>query len=734
MTIFGKLMGAFSLLALIAALVGGVGWYGLRQTNQGVQEIAQVRLPAVSAVEKLAQLQNAITTAERTLLIPSVSREDRLQELENLSRYWAEAGEEFSRFESLDKTAEEQALWVAFKEAWGAWKTANVTVTEMTVLVKDDDIERLETILVSHELDHVVWVDALDRAIDRRQSFDGQLDPARCEFGAWLKTFEAKNPDLAEVMEGISEPHEQLHQGAAVINNLLGQRRYAEARRLMQQEVMPAFAEIVDQLDMTRLIIGADIELLRSAAKVAFGDELIAFEGAKEKLQELVQLNQRLADQSREQAATLEARSTLFMMGTVLAGVAAALGFGFVLARGLAVPIRRAAEMIDEIERGRYYHRLNLNDRKDEVGQMARSMDALANNFENVLLVTLNKLAEGDVRFKPKPRDDKDSTRIALKGVSEKLNLSLWKVRSGAERIASSSAQVSDSSQALSQGATEQASSLEEISASMHELTSQTRLNAENANAASQLTETARQAAGRGHEQMEEMVRAMDEITGASQDISKIIKVIDEIAFQTNLLALNAAVEAARAGQHGKGFAVVAEEVRSLAARSAKAAQETAALIEGTVRKTENGSAIADRTAAALQEILNNVSKSNELVAEIAAASNEQAQGIAQVNLGLDQIDKVTQQNTASAEQSAAAAQELSAQAAELQKMLQRFMLRDDAQELAGEVTSAPAAIGWEELAGGRQTESPPSFLALSKSLPLPRDIIALDDGEFGRY
>ena len=734
MKIFGKLMGAFSLLALVAALVGGVGWYGLHKTNEGVQAIAQVRLPAVSAVGNLAQLQNAITTSERTLLIPSVSRADRLQELENLSRYWAQAEEEFSRFEALDKTAAEQALWQEFRQAWEAWKTANVTVTEMTVLVKDDDIERLDTILVSRKLDHVTWVDALDKAIDRRQSFAGQIDPARCEFGAWLEIFEAKNPDLDEVMAGFPEPHKQLHRGAAVINDLLGQGRYDEARRVFQQEVRPAFAELLDLFDMAQLIIGADIELLRSAAKVAFGDEMLAFEGAQEKLQELVSLNQRLAEQSRTEAATLEARSTLFMIGTVLAGVAAALGFGFVLARGLSVPIRKAAEMIDEIERGRYFHRLNLNDRKDEVGQMARSMDALANNFENVLLVTLNNLAEGDIRFKPKPRDDKDSTRIALKGVSEKLNLSLWKVRSAAERIASSSAQVSDSSQALSQGATEQASSLEEISASMHELTSQTRLNAENANAASQLTETARQAAGRGHEQMAEMVRAMDEITGASHDISKIIKVIDEIAFQTNLLALNAAVEAARAGQHGKGFAVVAEEVRSLAARSAKAAQETAALIEGTVRKTENGSAIADRTAEALQEILHNVSKSNELVAEIAAASNEQAQGIAQVNLGLDQIDKVTQQNTASAEQSAAAAQELSAQAAELQHMLERFMLRDDAQELAGEVSSSPAAIGWEELAGSRETATPPAFLARSTPSPLPREIIALDDGEFGRY
>ena len=214
---------------------------------------------------------------------------------------------------------------------------------------------------------------------------------------------------------------------------------------------------------------------------------------------------------------------------------------------------------------------------------------------------------------------------------------------------------------------------MEEISASMGEMSSQTRQNAENAGQADNLSTEAKVAAERGSEQMSEMVRAMGEINAAGQNISKIIKVIDEIAFQTNLLALNAAVEAARAGQHGKGFAVVAEEVRNLAARSAKAAQETSELIEGSVEKTAKGTQVANRTAEVLDGIVGGITKASDLIKEISVASTEQTQGIAEVTGGLDQIDRVTQQNTAAAEESAAAAETLSSQAMQLQQMLSQF-------------------------------------------------------------
>jgi len=241
---------------------------------------------------------------------------------------------------------------------------------------------------------------------------------------------------------------------------------------------------------------------------------------------------------------------------------------------------------------------------------------------------------------------------------------------------------VASTSQSLSQGATEQAASIEEISSSMPEIASQTKTNAENAAEANRLAALAKNDAESGNQQMQGMLQAMTDISDSGRNISKIIKVIDEIAFQTNLLALNAAVEAARAGQHGKGFAVVAEEVRNLAARSAKAARETSELIEGSVQKTQRGTEMADLTSASLAKIVEGVSKVTDIIAEISLASNEQSQGINQTNEGLAQVDQVIQANTAAAEEGAAAAEELSSQADQMRHLVSRFRLKGQ-QEIA---------------------------------------------------
>jgi methyl-accepting chemotaxis protein len=245
----------------------------------------------------------------------------------------------------------------------------------------------------------------------------------------------------------------------------------------------------------------------------------------------------------------------------------------------------------------------------------------------------------------------------------------------GAGQISSASGQISASSQSLAEGSSEQAASIEETSASLEEMSAMTRQNADNAAEADSLMKEANHVVDKANSSMDQLTRSMGEISQASEETSKIIKTIDEIAFQTNLLALNAAVEAARAGEAGAGFAVVADEVRNLAMRAADSARDTAELIEGTVIKVNDGSSLVGRTNEEFTRVAGSSRKVGELVAEIAAASSEQAEGIGQVSTAVSEMDRVTQQNAASAEESASASEEMNAQADQLKWMVGELMV-----------------------------------------------------------
>jgi methyl-accepting chemotaxis protein len=252
---------------------------------------------------------------------------------------------------------------------------------------------------------------------------------------------------------------------------------------------------------------------------------------------------------------------------------------------------------------------------------------------------------------------------LITRGINRNLTRIATQLGEGADQVNDAAAQVAAASQQLAEGASEQASSLEETSSALEQMAAMTRTNAENSRQANELAQQARQAASQGDQCMTQLNEAMAGINESSDKISKIIKVIEEIAFQTNLLALNAAVEAARAGEHGKGFAVVAEEVRNLAQRCAAAAKDTTGLIEDAVHRAERGTQVAGEAGKALSAIVQQATKVSELINGIARASQEQAQGVEQVNTAVAQMDKVTQQNAAGAEESASAAEELSAQA-----------------------------------------------------------------------
>lgn len=318
------------------------------------------------------------------------------------------------------------------------------------------------------------------------------------------------------------------------------------------------------------------------------------------------------------------------------------------------------------------------------------------------LVTVTEKQVEGDFtsNIQTNRRDELGVLFTSLNIVNNKMNDFLLDLKRASDQVAAGAKQIADSSISLSQGATEQASSIEQLTASTEEVSSQTNLNAENANRANTLAESTKTYAESGNKQMRVLLQAMKDLNTSSGNISNIIKVIDDIAFQTNILALNAAVEAARAGQHGKGFAVVAEEVRNLAVKSADAAKEIAEMIETSIQKTNNGSDIANETATALTSIVTEVNMLSGLVQEIAVASNEQASAIAQINSGIVQVSQVVQGNSSAAQQSAAASEELSGQADSMQEEISYFKLRENASDLSESTVSQQQEIRDQELNG----------------------------------
>ncbi len=378
--------------------------------------------------------------------------------------------------------------------------------------------------------------------------------------------------------------------------------------------------------------------------------------------------------------------------------------------------------------------------RKDEIGIMSRAFNEMIGVLHQKAQ-TAREIADGNMCVEVNVLSQDDHLGLAFERMVKDLNMILGQVEAAVNEVTGGALQISTSSNSLSDGATKQAASIEEISASITELSGQTKTNADNAAAANQLAAETSKAAKQGQERMNKLTAAMTQISANAEETQKVIKTIDDIAFQTNLLALNAAVEAARAGVHGKGFAVVAEEVRNLAARSAKAAAETANLIQNSNNQISEGVDISESTAEALSMIAENVVKTSATVQEIAAASHEQAEGITQIGLGLEQIDAVTQQNTANAEEVASTSDEMSVLAQQLQKLVHHFRLLQNIQPEKGKVRAKSKVLKRKPAAGSRKRSLPEKAgwgevaeVAEKAEVVSPKEQIILDDDDFGKY
>ncbi|MEG2500332.1 MAG: methyl-accepting chemotaxis protein [Oscillospiraceae bacterium] len=370
----------------------------------------------------------------------------------------------------------------------------------------------------------------------------------------------------------------------------------------------------------------------------------------------------------------------LITVALLVVSILMAVLLAFALANGIGKPITACKDRLLLLAEGNLTAPVPDIKAKDETGMLADAtvtiVDALNGMIGDVGYL-LGEMANGNFDIKSKNREvyvgDFSALLDSVREINSNLSDALTQINIASDQVSGGSDQVSAGAQALSQGATEQASSVEELAASITEISAQVRQNAESAKNASSLSIETSESVTIGNNKMQELIAAMGDISRSSQEIGKVIKTIEDIAFQTNILALNAAVEAARAGAAGKGFAVVADEVRNLASKSAEAAKGTTELIAGSVASVKRGTTLADDTAKALTAVVTDTTEVTRIINEISSASDEQATSIAQVTLGVDQISSVVQTNSATAEESAAASEELSGQAQMLKDLVAQF-------------------------------------------------------------
>jgi len=498
---------------------------------------------------------------------------------------------------------------------------------------------------------HYVWRQGLTESVLTGSEFTGALDPNTCALGIWYQSDQAKNmddPHLMNMLAKIDDPHEFIHNEAKNVVALVQAGELEKASNYLENVIFPRTTEVISIL--------TEIQT--------------EFTG--------------LVEEKNAESAWLSRLMEIIGIALILVAVAVCLFLAFLISGMISKPIvvisnylKRAGETGDlAMSPAEREHLSMLAKRKDEIADLGNSVTAFV---ERITAVdeALETVAGGDLTIEIALLSDKDEMGMSLKTMTENLNSMFDEINVNTTLVSAEAKQIADGSIFLAQGATEQAASISQLSSAIEEIAERATENARIAIKTSILSETIMQNAEKGSRHMDEMIHAVDSINEASKAIEKIIKTIDDIAFRTNILAINATIEAARAGEHGKGFAVVADEVRSLASKSAEAAKDTGNIIQNSMEKAELGSRIAGETAASLKEIVSGIKEASQLVTGIAKSSEEQSLGVAQINVGIDQVAQVVQQNSATAQESAAASEQMSSQSEVLLELVSHFKLKE---------------------------------------------------------
>ncbi len=561
-------------------------------------------------------------------------------------------------------------------------------------------IKRIQNLKISFKLYILVGVALIGMLIIGGMSFNlmGKLNEKTSDIStSWLPSVDTgramtatlSNIRLNELgyLTAISDEIEQLSL------------KYVESEKSKMDSLLTKYESLIDQeekpyyenaLNLWTQYSQADDKLMTlakqgntdEARSILEGECVELYNSLNTAFSDIVTYNQNGSEEETVSSERLYRNALIFQAGIIIVIIIIGVFFSFVIIRGIKFPIFEIEKAASRMAQGdldidiSYTSKDELGVLSDQVRELIRKLQMIIDD-ENKFLA---QMASGDFTvdstceteytggFKP--------LLISFRAIAEKLNHTILQISESSAQVASGSDQVSSGAQALSQGATEQASSVEELAATINEISEKVKQNAENARQANHMAGVVGSEMQTSNQKMQEMMQAMNNISNCSDEIGKIIKTIEDIAFQTNILALNAAVEAARAGTAGKGFAVVADEVRNLAGKSAEASKNTSVLIENSLRAVENGTLIADETAQSLLQTVKGVEEVANIISQISEASNNQAEAISQITMGIDQISSVVQTNSATAQESAAASEELSSQSQLMKDLVGRFRLR----------------------------------------------------------
>ncbi|MBK1673926.1 hypothetical protein CKO35_11535 [Ectothiorhodospira shaposhnikovii] len=708
MSIKAKISAGFTSVALIALALGCLGFLGAVKSESTINELGTLRLPSVQTVLEMQVALGEVVTSFRTLMDQTANQESRAVQYRAIEDGRDNYRQAVDRYNALPKTENEAAAWEAFQTTLPNWLQANNTILalhrdldEARITSPEEDVSSLwnqiavltmgETTLRHQE----IAFDALERLVQLNmeaaaREVDDGLSQARWLEGISLAAMiiGAVIATLLGVMitRGITKPLTLLVDSVERVRrtgNFNDQVSYQG-----KDEIGAVITSFNDLLTSQRNALGEVNTAIGALAAGNFSSRITGdYAGDLDTLKksfnnsaETIQLT--MAELSKVmQAVRAGEFSVSIEPGKVQGEYRRMLENAATGMHSLDESTRGIISVMEQVAAGVFSHRVEA----DAAGQMQKlkhmingSLTALDKAIQEIQTVMIAQ-AQGDLRLRVEGQYDGDLEVLAESAntTAERLSDIIQQIHATVLSVSTGTSEISAGNSNLSQRTEEQAASLEETATSMEEMMSTVRQNADNAQRASQLADQANTQAETGGQKVMLAIENMRELSQSAEKMTSIINVIDSIAFQTNILALNAAVEAARAGEQGRGFAVVASEVRTLAQRSSTAAKEIQALIREDIGIVETGTRLAHDAGRSMEEIILSIKRVRDIISEVAAASDEQSEGIEQINLAVTQMDTVTQQNAALVEEAAAAAESLEEQAERLSSAVAVFRLRN---------------------------------------------------------